>query len=372
MTRIHTLALGFLCLHPCLTGAIVDKWTPEGFDWDAPFVNDTVSSGLTMKAQGAPSTTDLTNVALQTGEDGVAVVPVAAFLGFAWRVVNIAAAGVALKKTIKTCKQTSNEEASVYDCLEGVVTTAIAFGGAASAAKQIGSQARGVLFPHRLQNGIAEIEMDVFPIHRHPPRDLHAQLSHNDFVRRQLRSLSTSEPEFLGYAADDHKLARRDFGTHPYVPMYRFEHAAHGRMEITTRDTLNGTFFTMAHAGQSTHLLGRRELDALHARVKRGEVYDQETLEGGAVEARFDQDASNADPGELSADAGQLFDALMPSVDCFMGQDYKDGNVLDVQMYDKTNQATFGFGTIGLYENDDDANTIADLEPEGMPLPECK
>lgn len=157
MTRIHTLALGFLCLHPCLTGAIVDKWTPEGFDWDAPFVNETVSSGLTMKAQGAPSTTDLTNVALQTGEDGVAVVPVAAFLGFAWRVANIAVAGVALKNTVKTCKQTANEEASVYDCLEGVVTTAIAFGGAASAAKQIGSQARGVLFPHRLQNGIAEI-----------------------------------------------------------------------------------------------------------------------------------------------------------------------------------------------------------------------
>lgn len=29
-------------------------------------------------------------------------------------------------------------------------------------------------------------------------------------------------------------------------------------------------------------------------------------------------------------------------------------------------------GTLGVYKNDDDANSIADMEPEGQPLPQCK
>lgn len=186
--------------------------------------------------------------------------------------------------------------------------------------------------------------MENFPIHRHPPRELDAQLEHNEFVRDQLRSLSFREPEFLGYAEDDHKLARRDFGTHPLVPMFRFDHSELGSMEITSRDTHNGTFFTLAHAGKSTHLLGRRQLKELHAKVKRGEDYDHETLTGGAVEARFGADASQADPATLSAQAGDLFNTVYPEMDCFMGQNLKDSSVLDVQMFDKTNRATFGFG----------------------------
>lgn len=186
--------------------------------------------------------------------------------------------------------------------------------------------------------------MENFPIHRHPRRDLDAQLYHNNFVRHQLRSLSVREPEFLGYAEDDHKLAQRDFGTHPLVPMFQFEHSQLGSMELTSRDTHNGTFFTLAHAGKSTYLLGRRQLNELHAKVKRGEDYDHETLTGGAVEARFDAEASNAHPATLSAEAGSLFDTIYPEMDCFMHQDLKDSSVLDVQMFDKTNRATFGFG----------------------------
>lgn len=181
-------------------------------------------------------------------------------------------------------------------------------------------------------------------MHRNPARDLDAQLDHNEFVRHQLRSLSTREPKFLGYAEDDHKLAKRDFGTHPHVPMFQFDHPQLGSMEITSRDTHNGTFFTLAHAGKSTHLLGRRQLNELHGKVKRGEDYDHETLTGGAVEARFDADAPNADPASLSAEAGSLFDTVYPEMNCFMNQDLKDSSVLDVQMFDKTNQATFGYG----------------------------
>lgn len=159
-------------------------------------------------------------------------------------------------------------------------------------------------------------------------------------------------------------------------------------MEITTRDTHNGTFFTVAHAGQSTHLMGRRQLDKFHAKMKRQEVYDHELLKEGAVEARFDPKASQANPAKMSANAGDLFNVIMPDIDCFMGQDLKDGSILDVQMYDKTNRATFGFGwfylpsrlfaeanwllgSIGVYKNTEDSNSIEQMAPEGMPLPQC-
>lgn len=69
-------------------------------------------------------------------------------------------------------------------------------------------------------------------------------------------SLSTKEPEFLGYAEDDHRLAKKEFGIHPRVPMFQFDHFKHGSMEVTIRDTLNGTFVTETYAGHPTHLLG--------------------------------------------------------------------------------------------------------------------
>ena len=174
MIRISALtALGLFYLLPCLTFAIVDKWTPEGFDWDGAFVNSSIPSGLSMKAHEAPETTDLTNLPMTSdGENSVQIVPIAAFFGFAWRAASVAVAGISLKNTVKTCKQTANKQASTYDCVEGVFSTAIAFGGAASATKKIGQSARGYLFPHRIpDNGVVEIVCqtpqgfanDVFP-----------------------------------------------------------------------------------------------------------------------------------------------------------------------------------------------------------------
>lgn len=163
-------------------------------------------------------------------------------------------------------------------------------------------------------------------------------------MRRQLRSLSTEEPEFLGYAEDDHRLAKKDFGIHPRVPMFRFDHFKHGSMEMTTRDTLNGTFVTAAYSDHPTHLLGRRQIQDLKQKKKRQEVYDHELFQTGVLEARFDAGASQADPASINADAGTLFKTFEPEVACFMHGNYKDKSILDVQMYDKTNKATFGFG----------------------------
>ena len=64
-------------------------------------------------------------------------------------------------------------------------------------------------------------------------RGVVAQNEHDEFVRRQLQSLSNSEPEFLGYAENDHRLAKKEFGIHSRVPMFRFEHFKHGSMEMT-------------------------------------------------------------------------------------------------------------------------------------------
>lgn len=115
-------------------------------------------------------------------------------------------------------------------------------------------------------------------------------------------------------------------------------------MEMTTRDTMNGTFITAAYSGHPTHLLGRRQIEDLKTHMKRQEVYDKEALDTGVLEARFDAGASGADPASISTDAGTLFNTFEPEVSCFMGGNVKDNSVLDVQMYDMTNKATFGFG----------------------------
>lgn len=171
MTRISLITLSLICLSS-LASAIVDEWTPEGFDWDNAFVNESIPSGLTMKADEIPETTDLANVRIQTDELGVQVVPISVFFGTAYRLSALAVAGIALKNTVGTCQQTANKEASVYKCLEGVFATAMAFGGAASASKTLSHQIKGLLFPHRFQNGGTVDIVSRAPHHGYPSQTL--------------------------------------------------------------------------------------------------------------------------------------------------------------------------------------------------------
>lgn len=81
--------------------------------------------------------------------------------------------------------------------------------------------------------------------------------------------------------------------------------------------------------------------------MKPQEVYDHEMFQTGVLEARFDGDASQADPASISVDAGTLFKTFEPEVACFVNGDYKGGNVLDVQMY-----GCNGFlGLLGCFKN---------------------
>ncbi|KAJ5361942.1 hypothetical protein N7541_002786 [Penicillium brevicompactum] len=346
--------------------------TPDDFDWDDFTCNDTVASGLWMNRHEAPLTTDLALLPdhhpTKVDSVGVAQVAVVAALGWAWRAASVAAVGIGLKNTIHSCKQTADGDAGWGPCLEGLFTTVVGFGGAASAEKKLLHRGGRLLMPNRfLADGTVDLEMNVLT-----RREIDAQNNHDDFVFHHIRSLSSRDPEFLGYAKDDHRLAKKDFGHHPLVPMFRFDHFKHGSMEMTTRDTLNGTFITAAYTGHPTHLLGRRQIEDLKTLMKRDEVYDKEVLDSGVIEARFDADASQADSASITADAGTLSNTFEPEVSCFMGGNVKDNSVLDVQMYDTTNKGTFGFGTIGVYNNSDDAHSVEDMEPTGMPLSQCK
>lgn len=53
--------------------------------------------------------------------------------------------------------------------------------------------------------------------------------------------------------------------------------------------------------------------------------------------ARFDGEASQANPASVDADAGKLFNTIEPELDCFLNNDLHHSNILDVQMFDKTN-----------------------------------
>ena len=79
-------------------------------------------------------------------------------------------------------------------------------------------------------------------------------------------------------------------------------------------------------------------------KMKRQEVYDHETFNIVVLEARFYGHASREDTAPISSDVGMFYKTFEPEVACFMKGNYKAGNILDVQMLDKTNRAKFGFG----------------------------
>ncbi|OQE80902.1 hypothetical protein PENNAL_c0043G08087 [Penicillium nalgiovense] len=97
------------------------KRTPEDFDWNS-------LTYLSLLPDHHP-----TNVN-SVGDSQVAVLVA---LGWAWRAASVAATGIDLKNTIRSCKQTANSDSGCGPCIEGLFTTAIGFGGVASANKKL-------------------------------------------------------------------------------------------------------------------------------------------------------------------------------------------------------------------------------------------
>lgn len=357
--------------------AVVDKWTPEGFDWSAhdPGHPDTWA-GLYHNLSDPSVNVSKAVMAygqVRTAEDGTELLAIPFFLGVAWQVFNLALTGIGLAATIKGCIQNEGQATSLLFCVNGLVSTVIGVGGIASAAKSL-AKSRGYLGVAAAawdQSGLENIALNVFNrrdvLEQIDARERTAQKAHNHFVHRALGSLAEagSDVEFVGYAPDNHRLARRASTEHPLAPMFRFKHKRYGRMEVTSRDTgTNGIHFTVSYEGHDTHLATKE---------KRDEYYQHERLDGssGLMEGRFDGEASNADPQTISFDAAGGFGQIESSVECGVGANWQEGNVLSVQMYDQANEATFGFASIGMFADDSVDSGLEGFTPSGMPLPEC-
>ncbi|KAL4777809.1 hypothetical protein BDW60DRAFT_10387 [Aspergillus nidulans var. acristatus] len=142
--------------------------------------------------------------------------------------------------------------------------------------------------------------------------------------------------------------------------MFRFSHHKYGPMELTSRDMgETGVHFTISYAGHPTH-------HTTHA--KREEYYKLERLNEHLMEDRFDTSASLADSGDISFNGAKAFDQIEKQVECFVGTEWNEGNVLSVQIYDDTNHATFQYASIGMFLDDSLGSGLQDFEPQGMPL----
>jgi len=180
-------------------------------------------------------------------------------------------------------------------------------------------------------------------------QDLHEKIV-ADVLRR-----SFGEPEFLGYVSKSHRLAGRDNEhTHPVAPIYRINHPRHGKIDIASRDHVNGTRLTLSYAN---HGLAKRQ------------SFQHERLSDHLLEARFDAGASQADPANPSFDPAGGYQQIENEVACFVAGNWQPGQVLSAQFYDNDAEATFGFASLGIFENNDADSTLQGFLPMGMPLP---
>ncbi|KAL4756794.1 uncharacterized protein BDW70DRAFT_172115 [Aspergillus foveolatus] len=281
-----------LALATCAV-AVVDKWTPGSFNWSALNTGPRESwKGLNHNGTEAhiKKLSVLSNVDVRTTEDGVTVLVVPWAIGLAWHTFNLALTGIGLASTIKTCPQNESQPDNLLFCVTGLVSTIVGVGG---------------------ESGLELIDLRKFSrdLNSLPAADMTSQKAYSHFVHQALRSLSTDEVEFVGYAPDSHKLARRDSSVHPFAPMFRFSHHKYGPMELISRDMgETGVHFTISYADRKKQ------------------------------------------------------------VECFVGTEWNEGNVLSVQMYDDANHAMFGYASIGMFPDDSVDSGLQDFEPQGMPL----
>ncbi|KAF4221580.1 hypothetical protein CNMCM5878_008828 [Aspergillus fumigatiaffinis] len=331
-----------LALATCAV-AVVDKWIPESFNWSALDTGPREHwKGLYLNHNGTAAhlreVAVTTSVDLRTTADGATVLVASWVIGLALHAFNLALTGAGLASTIKTCAQ---NEAKKFAQSKGYL---------------------GVAANAWMQSGLERIDLHEFArdLDSLPAMNMTSQKAHNHFVHNALRSLSMDDVDFVGYAPDSHKLARRGSSIHPFAPMFRFNHYKYGPMELTSRDTgESGVRFTISYAGHPTH----------HAtQAKRDEFYKHERLSEHLMEGLFDSEASRADPGGISFNGADAFGQIERQVECFAGTQWNEGNALSVQMYDQANRATFGYASIGIFPDNSVDSGLQDFGPRGMPL----
>jgi hypothetical protein len=174
----------------------------------------------------------------------------------------------------------------------------------------------------------------------------------SDVLRR-----SFGDVEFLGYVSQGHRLSGRDADHHhDAAPIHRIRHPRHGLMDIASREHINGTRITITYAN---HGLEKRQ------------SFQHEQMTQELMEARFDAGASMADPANPSFDAAGGYDGIESQLNCFLNGQWQGEQVLSAQFYDNDAHATFGWASVGIFENSDAEGQLHDFSPRGMPLPTC-
>ena len=347
------LFLGALvCLALVKGGRAEEPWTPDDFDWSSLKVAPKDQwSGLYINLTTNPLPT---HAALyQMGNPGVIgghdVLFVAFSLGLLWRGFKAAAAVGGIVTAIQGCVTNDGSASAVAGCTFGIAGTIVGIGSAYKAASSAGWFARAA---NTWDNsGLESIALDVFSKRS---QDFYQEY-HEALISDVLRQAFGDDPEFIGYVNDGHRLSRRDDEhLHARAPIFRIDHPRHGLMDIASRDHVNGTRITATYAN---HGLQPRQ------------TFQHEHLSDHVFEGRFDGPAQAADPANPDFDAAGGYQEIEDSINCFAGGTWQPGDVMDVQMYDVTNEATFAFASLGIFENNDADSELQNLQPAGMPLP---
>ncbi|KAI7465999.1 hypothetical protein KC351_g14683 [Hortaea werneckii] len=328
--------------------AVVDKWTPEGFDWSKIPSHEGVLFQNVSAAN--PATRDLVVYAAERHNmtelevQPVEHLAIAAAIG--WVVANpvsftVGAAGAAgaIKGCVGAFRDTTFD--SAFFCGLGLAATIGGFGFAKSADKAIRGIAGKYYGRNRwLSSGLEEIDLMV----------------HNYITHLMIRDAGYSDVEFLGYEDDEHQLSKRSTEVHPLVPRFRFTHHAYGPLIMATKDT-NSTHHITLHPEESNPKFAKRDAQ-----------FREERLSDHLMEGRFDKEASQSDSATLSATAQGSFGMVESGIKCFANEQgmtqWPSKGTIDMQMYDNANRVTFGYGSIGIFDDHSTDGQFHDLQPQ--------
>ncbi|KAJ7828463.1 hypothetical protein B0H14DRAFT_2516606 [Mycena olivaceomarginata] len=356
------LLLAFIfCLSLISVCHALPPWTPEDFDWNSlPVAPRDQWRGryLNLTQHPLPNHPKIA-LLMEIGEpgqiDGTDVLFIPFIVGLAWQALNVAVGIGSIATAIQGCATSDGSAGSVAGCVFGIAGTVLSIGSAFKAAQSAGWLARA--HSGFEGSGLENIALDVFQ--KRVEDDWH-QARHDDLMSRVLGDFSREPIEFLGYAPEAHRLARRGEGDlHPHAPVFRFTHPKYGLMDIVSRDHANSTRFTVSYVGPNTRF-GKRQ------------SFQHETLSTDLFEARFDGGIEAQDPGaDFNAASG--YQQIENTIQCFGPGTWEAGNVLSAQMFDNSAQETFAFASMGVFADDSTDGTLEAFTPRGMPFssPSC-
>ncbi|KAI1197746.1 hypothetical protein F5X97DRAFT_324171 [Nemania serpens] len=332
-----------------------EPWTPDDFDWSLFKVAPKDQwNGLyiNLTENPLPGNYNLSDLP-ELGRPGILAGHDVLFfsftVGFAWQALQVVVNTGSAVTAIQGCVTSDGSGWSIASCVFGLAGTLLSIGSGYQAAKSAGWFARAK--NTWSGSGLETIELDVFSKRS---QDIHQEI--HEFLVREVLDRSFGTPEFLGYVSDGHRLSRRDDEhLHPRAPIFRIRHSRHGLMDIASRQHVNSTRFTISYAN---HGLAKRQ------------SFQHERLSDHLFEGRFDEEADEADPRHASFDPAGGYQEIEDSIQCFAKGEWQPGNVLSAQMYDTSAKSTFGFASMGIFENHDADSSLQEFTPTGQPLPQ--